>query len=43
MEFNGTQLQVTGYLYSTEVVKDVIGTSTGTKYVGETPLRTYTW
>ena len=46
MEYNGKEIEVRGYLYSTNTVDlTVIGTSgTGTKYVNDpSVLRTFTW
>jgi hypothetical protein len=46
MEFNGREIEVIGYLYSTNTVDLTMmdSTGTGTKYVNEASfLRTFTW
>ena len=46
MDFNGREIEVIGYLYSTNTVDLTMmdSTGTGTKYVNEASvLRTFTW
>ena len=46
MEYNGKELEVIGYLYSTDTVNltTMDSTGTGTKYVNEpSVIRTFTW